>query len=821
MKKFTFNFGTRFFNLLTIVGALLFSIGIWAQPTVNVPAGCNVVVAGNGGNTSTGIVGSGGIVTMPDPGGGVFSINVPSGYSITGWTLYGDLSINSGNIGTHGSADQSVGSGITSVDIISYNKTYRNSESNSPSLARSKGRVNIDYIDNINSCPGVITFDVYKTYTDDPEPPEIVGPECWIPDSLFTYSVDQIASDNLNDAIGVDSYYWSIVDKDNNLVTNFYTSADKSSITVKAPNPLNSPYTIQACFGRANNWDNDAGGTPTVCVTKTIGADPIQPTLTYSFSPSSCLPVSATNFTASVNAPVQNYTYTWASNNSNWTLSDPATGSNMTFSTIGTGQGSILLTVEGCKPMQFQYDIGRSLEEPITSITGTTTCLDAGADYTFEITNASQLDITWILPTGWTINNTPPTNGNHSIISLHVPSTATPGSYTLEAWSCDNNTLISKTIYIRPESPVISTPASASLCIDKGDNTPIPFTVTPAGTYEWQIPTGWVISSATDNTESITVTPDGTHTGTVTAIGTSDNGNCTSTSNAVWTVNFTPIQPSGIESVSCWNFGTGAPVDITVSNAPDPFYGTYTISSSPAGLFSSYDVDSNTGEITLDILADAPAGTYTLTITHVANGNCSTASNTNIPINYVPKGNLPVAPILTTDNSYASYGFDGFKLDNILPIVAVEWFVNDVSQGSPTTNNLSFYVDQSSYTPPYSVCAQFTVNGCTSRVCMEVTGHQSLIRNDGSGMFSSSSKGIMTNNINVFPNPNNGTFRVSILAFKNTAEMQLHDMNGKLVNTYNLEQGENTIKEQLPTGNYMLLFTVDGKTSAQKLLIKK
>lgn len=215
MEHFTFNFGTRFFNLLTIVGALLFSVGIWAQPTVDVPPACNVVVAGSGGTTGFGgTVGSGGIIIMPDPYNyGTFTIN-QNGTSANSWFLLGDLSIAPNTYGN--SAIQSL-TGSTTANIMSFNKDVRQSES--ASLARSIGRVTIPYDDSL--CSSSIYFTVYKQYSD--SLPPIVGPDCWLPDSTYTYSVDQIASDNLPDGIGLDMYYWTVKDQNNTVV---YDSRD-------------------------------------------------------------------------------------------------------------------------------------------------------------------------------------------------------------------------------------------------------------------------------------------------------------------------------------------------------------------------------------------------------------------------------------------------------------------------------------------------------------------------------------------------------------------------------------------------------------------
>ncbi len=814
MKKLTL-LKKAFFGFLCTGMAGAFSVTTWAQPTVKVPDNCIVVVTGSSGLTGTpvslgpgGVVGNGGIVVMSDPFtpdplvDDQFTI-YDNTTTLQTWWLLGDLSFQSGSL------DQSIPATTSATSIYSFNKNPRQSEQPS-NLARSKGRVYISY--DASPCGGRIEFDIYKKY-DDSIVPSIIGPDCWLPDSVYTYSVDQIASDNLGDGIGIDMYYWKIEDNNGTLIYNSeappssypdsYTSADKSSITTKVPSSLNSPYTITCCFGRANDWDGNAGGTHTTCVSKVIGAQPIQPSVNIP----SCVSVSASSFTASIVSPVAGYTYHWTTSNSAWT---PVfvIGTSATFGTLGTGEGTVFLTVDagGCSSSQFHYNIGRTLEEPITTITGAT-CLSAGDDYTFEVTNASQLNIDWILPSGWVIDPNPPTNGNHSVINVQVPNTATVGTYTLEAWSCDNNVLISKTVYVRPENPVISSPANASICIAQGDNTPLTFTVSPVGNYQWQIPAGWnPVGPVTS--ESITVTPDGITTGAVIATGVGAGG-CTSLSDASWTINFDAVQPDTIDPVACWNFGYDADNVITVQNAPYPFFGTYTVTSSPTGLFSSYDFDPNTGAITLHTLGSAPAGTYILTITHSTGGVCLPQSNTNIPIDFGGNGAV-FSNYFSTGNCDYYFG----------PSNTTTWLVD----GQPVTSNGTTVtivggntlILCGTNTPPTSVCAEVTTGGCTTRVCSDTLGtHSAIMINGGSDSFIKN--GSSRDLIEVYPNPTKGTFSVKLAQIEKTADLQVFDMQGRLINKHTLGSGENTITENVSNGTYLLLINVDGEISAHKI----
>ncbi len=85
---------------LVLTAPFLFSTAL-AQPVIQVPAACNVIVTGSGVGVLPGfggVVGSGGIVLMPDQyPGGLFNY-IPNGTTLTGWSMQGDLSVQTPNI---------------------------------------------------------------------------------------------------------------------------------------------------------------------------------------------------------------------------------------------------------------------------------------------------------------------------------------------------------------------------------------------------------------------------------------------------------------------------------------------------------------------------------------------------------------------------------------------------------------------------------------------------------------------------------------------------------------------------------------------------
>lgn len=794
---------------------MLISPMLWAQPTVKVPANCEVVVTGSGIGVSLGLggtVGSGGIVVMPDPfdipgTGGNFTL-VPNGTTVTNWSLAGDLSVQTTNV-PPAAAVQNAGA-VALLNIESYNKNLRPAEyaplspASNSKWGRSKGRVTLGYSQ--PPCNNSITFEIYKKYSNvSPSwAPPIIGPECLLPNQKYTYSVDQIASDNASNAIGFDRYYWSGLPVGS---TGVYTSADESSITFTTGSSV-SQFTIKCCFGRANNWDGDAGAANTTCVTKFIGAIPATPA--FITAPPTCLATGVTSFNITL-TPVPGYTYTWSEAGTSWSLNQyGAQNANLAVSGVDNNSGVLTLTVDNgtCEPAEFIYPINRNFVAPSAAISGPT-CISPGSTNTYSLPGNTLINnTTWTLPSGWVILTTPPTNSRRTIVSVQVPSSAPAGAYTLIAQSTDcPSTSISYTVYVRPLTPTFT---AAPNCFVRNSGTPQTYTVTtsPGATgYSWVFPSGWSPASITTSTPTVTVTPGGTLPSgivTVTALGAASSCNSATTS---FTVNYVTVAPNTI-TASCWNVGLAGTTTLTVANAPSPFYGTYTVTSVPAGLFSSYSVNS-AGIITLNTLATA-SGTYSLTITHVSGGPCTPAS-TNIPVTVTGNGS---SVALTADVPGAG-NCDQYIVTRPVGSTVI-WRVDGiVAVNSPTVNIFGNTLTLCGSTAPSTVCADVTFNGCTTRTCATSVGTHGM-RLGNTGNTDNTIKGV-----NLYPNPNNGNFYINIDDIKESASAVLNDSAGKHIKTFTLKKGENRIdSEGIAKGNYIVVLIIDGKKESRQIIIK-
>lgn len=800
----------KYFVLLLLLFSTALSL---AQPVVRVPPNCNVVVAGTGVGAMTGFggsVGNGGIVCMPDPFDetsflGDFNVQT-NGTTVLGWRLWGDLSVQTNS--TAGSAIQTAGA-LTTLNIESHNKNVRYAEyppgnpSSDKKWARSKGRVTLYYLQ--SPCNSSITFEVYKKYTGVSPSwvPPIVGPDCIQPNTTYTYSVDQIASDNAGDAIGFDSYYWSGIPSGS---TNVYTSADNSSITFTTGATV-VPSTLSCCYGRCNDWDGDSGGAHTTCVTKSVNVTPTAPVFTSAQPNASCVNTGVTSFPV-VLTPIAGYTYTLTATGTPWNIINNSNGNWTVNLGSDNNPGTLTLSVSNgaCPPVLFTYAINRNFVAPSASITAPSCITPGTTNNAFSIqTNATLNPTTWTLPAGWTVT-AGSANGTNSAFNVTVPAGTAAGAYTITAKSNSCPGTISNVVNVKPATPVFN--ILSPVCVTRGTTpiTSISITAVPGATsYNWTLPAGWTCS-ANCNTINPTFIPSGTTAGPVTlsvvAVGT---GGCNSNA-ATRTINYSPVAPNSI-TTSCFNFGVAGTTTVTVANAPSPFFGTYTVSSSPTGLFSTYSVNSTTGVITLNTLATA-AGNYTLIITHTTT-SCGSSTIT-FPITVAGNG----SSLAITANVPGAGNCDQYNVSGAPPGSTFAWFVNGVQVfNSPTVNIFANTLTLCGNTAPTSVCVNVTSGGCTTRTCAPTVGTH--------GAKSSSPIENPFDKVKISPNPNNGNFSIRIENFNTSASAVLADLTGKEITSYSLQKGENKItNEGLSSGTYLIVIEIDGKQESRKIVIK-
>ncbi|WP_395052265.1 T9SS type A sorting domain-containing protein [Flavobacterium sp.] len=864
-------------QLILAVVLLSASFGFAQQLTVTVPAGCRVVVPGFGGIAGlAGKVGDGGVVSMPDPFPfNVFTANPATGVTVGTWTLLGDLSVKNVTLPLYNTPI--VSSTGLQVSIQSYNKTLRISENQLPDLdpiwGRSKGRVRVTYS---ATCGGAITFEVFKVYPPNAilpaQPrnvPKIVGnTTCLLPSRQYTFSVDQIASDNANDAIGFDSYYWSGLPTG---ATVDYYSADFSSITFTTSSLAIPPQSIlKCCYGRVNPaWDggvsNSVPNGSTIqnhdtCVSILLRPAATQPTpysttLTGSgltaIPGTNCLPTSQNTFTINF-SPLSGVSYVWSIvSGVGWNLTQTAT--SITVSGIDNNPGQLKLTVNnGCTPTDFLYQINRSFVAPSMAITPANACVLAGSTTSFT-TNGLANGTNWGLsPAVSGAIITPSTVG--STMTLFLPTTTAVGEYTVTANGNTSGTYltcggsITTKIYVKPVAPSIP---SGATCVVRNGGSAQTYTcgaVTGATDYLWSFPSGWVTGNATVTTATptVTITPNGnTASGTVSvvALGFAGSG-CNSASSPTLTINYSVVAPAFTEKPSCYNVNMSSLVTLNVTNAPSPFFGAYTVTLTPTGTSTTpaslpnYAVGSsvaftstptptitfNTTDTLANLISNPtvvspPPGVYDLWITfntQTSGGTCASTASTKIQIT-IPPAN---AATLGVNYSPGAFGSDSYFVNGVSPTTyTFVWRIGGVVLLGANNNTIVLAGN----------------NGLSGRVTVDVTPQPAtlgacstitrLISPSGATHGLKQTPPIkITKNLDgivVYPNPSTESFTIALENVKQSAIATLSDLNGKQLAVYLLKKGETKIEnEGLAKGSYILSINIDGVSQSKKIIIK-
>ena len=867
MKTLYKNFKTQL-----VMAVVLFSASIGFAQTVTVPSNCRVVKTGTGGNFASAVgvlpvipgrVGDGGIVAMPDAlevtpfttnQGGTFTFNPPvatPAITTAAWKLLGDLS-NTSTTPFYGTPTQP-GNALTAI-ILSYNKFLRPSstEALNPKWGRSKGQVRVSWSQ--PPCNNFITFDVFKTFTT--SLPTIVGPSCIKPNTDYTYSVDRIVSDNPNDNIGFDSYYWQGIPASwvSGSGTNFYNSADNSSISFRTGATV-SEFKLACYFGRVNPNTNDGG----VSNINQVPATPVHTTgdaILIRVSPSApqftavtnlstlatllnsqtaCLatglPSSATTPTFSLTYPnpAAGQIYTWSAQNSGWTWTTSAVGTTSTLLSVNTNnsnnpeQFTLTITGNNCDPVIINYQINRDFVAPLaitpTGATTTTGCIDStSSGNTFTISpNAASNSIVWSIDPSTPLAGVTLQNTTATTVTVNATG-ANTGTFNLRAKSgvgaCAS--IISLPISVKPVTPTIS----GANCIVQGSTAQQTYTcvATPGATYTWVFPAGWRATSFSTTTNSIIVTPASASAVLNGAITVTANGNATCNNTATLDINYQAVAPTGV-TAGCFSVGIAGTGSVTITNGQSTGNYTATLIATIAGstnvITSAVTTTLNTPSAGLTTLSFSTSalvtGTYNIVITH--NSGCTITAATTTTLTIAGNG-ATISPSFgpTTDSYFAI---------NSIPNAQFEWFVCDIPSGICTSvgsNNITLTLNGAILTATQQANRQICVNvfssgsTCKTRVCI------------GSGTHARQANTVVkieeTEEVAIYPNPSRGAFTIKIVAVKEKATAIMYTNDGKKVREFSLVQGENKIeRDGLVTGNYYIIIDLDGKNVMKQILI--
>jgi PKD repeat protein len=196
----------------------------------------------------------------------------------------------------------------------------------------------------------------------------------------------------------------------------------------------------------------------------------------------------------------------------------------------------------------------------------------------------------------------------------------------------------------------------------------------------------------------------------------------------------------------------------------------------------------------------AAAGSYNVTLT-ANNAQCSDAVTKSVVVNALP----------SSDFTFGTSGKDVlYTSSNKTNVTSYGWNFGD---GSTGTNADPKHTYNNAVVTVYNVCLTVVDNqGCQSETCKPVSinllGKEEITMNNG---------------VVVYPNPNQGSFKVKVGASQDRAEVAVYNLLGVKVadakSIGNDEYGANAT--ELSAGSYMVKVIYEGKTSVHNVVITR
>ena len=196
----------------------------------------------------------------------------------------------------------------------------------------------------------------------------------------------------------------------------------------------------------------------------------------------------------------------------------------------------------------------------------------------------------------------------------------------------------------------------------------------------------------------------------------------------------------------------------------------------------------------------AAAGSYNVTLT-ANNAQCSDAVTKSVVVNALP----------SSDFTFGTSGKDVlYTSGNKTNVTSYGWNFGD---GSTGTNADPKHTYNNAVVTVYNVCLTVVDNqGCQSETCKPVSinllGKEEITMNNG---------------VVVYPNPNQGSFKVKVGASQDRAEVGVYNLLGvkvaQAISIGNDEYGVNA--NELSAGSYMVKVVYEGKTSVHNVVITR
>lgn len=415
-------------------------------------------------------------------------------------------------------------------------------------------------------------------------------------------------------------------------------------------------------------------------------------------------------------------------------------------------------------------------------------------------------------------------------------STTTPVSTTITIPNSAINGITRMRVACRYSSVILDTEACGHTGFGEYEDYNVSITGGQSAlTYAW-------MPSASLNDASI-FNPLATPTTTTTYfVDVTNAAGCTTTDSIVVTVNPAPVVNLGVDTVVC-----GAT--------------SLTLDAGNAG--ANYLWNDNSTNQTLLVTSN---GTYSVTVTELIN-NCSATDSISVSFGTVPTVTLPADTAICAGSSltidagsgYASYSWnngdqtqtttvnsagtysvtitnnDGCAASDSIVVTVNALPVVNLGNDTTVCNNQNITLDAgagfASYTwTPSGNTQTITVTGANTvtTYTVTVTDNNGCSNTDAIVVTYSSCAGTDENisnlsKLEIYPNPTNGNFIINLGELLNDTELNILDMNGKLVYSEVINKNSSIIKqvniEKLPAGIYLL--TLHSNTEIQTIRISK
>lgn len=704
--------------------------------------------------------------------------------SIIGWYGAGDIDVSPSKSGSTTFASTGMGKGSITVKFMA------------------KGSDSC-------SCASAASADVYKSFSLH-DSIQIEGPTCVSPGQTVVYSIYPIVTKNINDRIGIDSYYWNIdtlVGKPNSFVESVhYTSGDSSSVTftVKDWDDNIGPNEISVIVGQCNI--NNSGAKRTLNIMKQAP----KPDFGYDHL---CVPYGKTPFTLTILNASSNVEYTWAKS-PDWEFLEfnadstsvivlPNMDSPDTISVSAVYKNNKGME---CATTKNVLQIYRRWGENV-NVMGQKCVIADGSPYRYSLTGdiPRKTNVRWVFPNTWVVTSEETTN--QYIDAYPTSNTSLSDTiYVYEMAQCDDPAYTVKhdsiIVYVKPAKVTISGEA----CVEA--NTSYTYTIERkqgavgpmADNYEWRIyrknGNSYVVPNQNGASASISFPADVDRL-VVMPVGLNNSCNADTTQFAIM---ISPTPPSAItwENEHCIAAGMEDSVILSVSNAvaTQTYTWDYTTQTHNWSL-KRYATENHS---TIVLYTTGQAGLDSVAV--FIEGICGETERKKIGFETNPVSFSIVAN---------PTGFGGYLIQSS-PImsgegVSYQWRIDNIPDQSTS----------------YGTFVWGEPSVIQMIVTLEDGCKQSVILNMNAGGNSMPKKKAMLakGKLVLIPNPAQTMVTIKLSAPQEKSTITLYDMSGKIISRIETteEQADFHIAN-LPNGIYPIVVNQGGNYSAETLIIK-